>query len=434
MKLAQPLFLKILLAVSLFAWLSFHLYQMKSVVPFHEDEHVYMNRTIFFDLYLQKNFTDPIWFRFENDYSKLPDLLYGAALTLHTGTSTQTYLSRVKFNEDLIDRRSWNVRYSQEYKPLSQLPKEIYERVEPVRVARWVSWGLTIGSLVCVMAIGWVLGDWLAGVLAAGMLGFHPLFVYVMLTAMGDAPLIFFSSLTLLLSLVWLRALRSGQYHFGWAMVLGITVGLAVSSKLNGVFSAVSVIGLFCLATFWSQEKKKMREAGLAFLIMSMTCVNTLLLLTPQIWSHPISGFMDMIHQRNEIARNQQEWFSSDALLTFTDRLEIALLWLFSWHDGYGDFPVQWEQVGLFLAGILTLGSKLKHILDKKSLSLHAQLLIAFLLWVSCVGGLTLVSIPLNWNRYYLPMVLIVIMIQATGASFLAQFSIEQLQNLGQRK
>jgi hypothetical protein len=409
----------LLIVLIILGILSFRLYQFKEIVPFHEDEHVYINRAIFFDLYYKKDFDSFLWHSFESDYSKLPDLIYGATLVSHKKMSVQSYMSLVDFNTDANGRNSWNVRYSQEYKPMSELPDEIYKRIEPVRMARSASLFFSIGSLICIFLIWWVLNDWLAGLVALLLAGFHPLFVYVTLNVMGDGPLVFFSILTFLFSLLYIRALLKKEYTLGLASVIGLSLGLAISSKLNGLFSLIYILGLLIFLALQKNQKKQVVNIGLGLLFVILICFNTILLTTPQIWEKPISGFLEMIQTRSAIIEAQQRMFASDALHTLPERLVAVSQWVFSWHDGYGKFPPKWENVTVFLIGIFALVSKVTKKSVDNEIKHYQQLLKSFLAWVVIIGGMTTALLPLNWNRYYLPIVLVVIMTQAFGISFL---------------
>lgn len=409
----------ILLPIITVFLLSWYLYTLKEIVPFHEDEHVYINRAIFYDLYSKKDFSSPLWHRYESYDVKLPELIYGMIITKYKKTSVQDYIAVVGFNTSVTGEDSWNHYYARQYLPMSELPRLIYDRIEPVRIARWGSLALSIGSLLSLVAIWLLLDDWLAGLIAVLLLGLHPLYTYATLTAMGDGPLAFFSLLTLLVSLLLSRSARkTGRYIF-LSVLLGVFSGFAVSSKLNGLLSFFYACTASFVCVVQNNSNKRMLHACISMLLILFIGATVVLVINPHLWNSPIHNFLQMGYDRKAIIAFQQGLFPQDALRTPSERVAAVLRWAFSRHESYGVFPIVWQEVALTLVGVFALLCEIYKSYDATFVMSHKRTsLVLFSAWCLIIAGATTVLIPLDWNRYYLPIVIVVTMVQSFGASF----------------
>lgn len=99
-----------------FLYIGIQLYTQGQVFPYHEDEHVFINRGVYFDLYRKQDFTNPQWRSWEAyDVPKFAELMYGLTLYLHGHHDIQSYLSQVKFNEGSDKEDGWNKYYSRRF-------------------------------------------------------------------------------------------------------------------------------------------------------------------------------------------------------------------------------------------------------------------------------------------------------------------------------
>ena len=121
-----------------------------------------------------------------------------------------------------------------------ELPDDIKTKVQPVLEARKLAFIFTLGILLICFAIGKMLRGSVLGMILVLTLYNNPLFQNTTLTAMGDAPLLFFLVLELYLSLRFLRlyfvTFRELKLVL-LSMFTGIIVGLGVATKLNAILA-----------------------------------------------------------------------------------------------------------------------------------------------------------------------------------------------------
>ena len=246
-----------------------------------------------------------------------------------------------------------------------------------------------------------------AGLVAGLLYAVHPLALLCQARAMSDAPLMFFST-GAVLGLAW--ALRRGQdgppasLFGGRTLILmgvgPVLLGLAVGSKLTGVFTAAAVVlalGLV-VASGWS------RRAGRVWLVEGLVYLGLFgglttswsILANPTLYPDPPGRFRQMLAHRWKTGQDQRasnpEWGvynTRDRFRAFYDRVVL---------DGGG--PIALPMLGLAVFG---LGSMAVGEVGRAGRRQPPSPALAVLAWSVLLFGGMLPSLPLNWERYYLP-------------------------------
>jgi len=138
-----------------------------------------------------------------------------------------------------------------------------YVPFEFVGIARVPMAIMTALIIIITFLTGWLFINYITGLVASLYLLLNSNFLDVN-TAVGlDAPSIFFTSLSILLLLLWIQSLLK-QEKIGitimWAAFTGLSFGFAVSSKLNAALFGYMLVPVFIILLF--SIVKHLRQGG----------------------------------------------------------------------------------------------------------------------------------------------------------------------------
>lgn len=271
-----------------------------------------------------------------------------------------------------------------------------------------------------------------AGLIAAGLLAANPLYRMHARRAMSDVYAEALLLVCLAVGLATWRAALAGRMKRGtWigaTLLMGVSAGLAVLSKLNGglslmVLYAWGLLGLG-LTEFPLRRRLAFHHAALAASVIAFI---TFAALNPFLWCRPTQPLpasfarvanqhifgrtIEVIRHRINVSRNGQSRFPADALLTLTDKIKALGVQGFGRFGAFGPASTDstkrydlTQDYGAPLWGAwVTLGAgwtAWKGWTQRKQGEPPA----AIALLVQCVVSVVTVTLflPLAWDRYFL--------------------------------
>ncbi len=274
---------------------------------------------------------------------------------------------------------------------------------------------LTLAALPFIYMAGRELGGERSGLAAAFLFGLHPVVLLHGRRAMAEGTMLFCIALAL-----WLL-LRAGRAP-GWA---GLAGALATLSK----FSPAAILPALGLAALWRQPWDGGRAAlgrGLRFgLALGLTGA----LLMPILWKHPLEGLRAMAAERRELLASTvaltraaapgrvmdtvgeralgllaqlfvlppavSDVGNYDAELAESSAAYLAL-WPHSWGRGLAGGALM---LGLLLFGVIRAG-----LLARQMNTAGRRRLVLLALASALQAGALLLTIPIAYQRYYLPL------------------------------
>lgn len=351
----------------------------------HEDERIWVACSYYYRLVMRGDFDNPRWGGFDGvDAPHVAHLLIGAGL--------------VAAGQPVPAVPTEDISWAGQSLPSGAL----------LRAARMPGTLLGIALAPMIFLLAYLAaGRWIAGLVAGLLYAVHPLALLCQARAMSDAPLMFFG-VGAILCLAW--ACRRGGDDppaslFGGRtlllMIVGpVLLGLAVGSKLTGVFTAAAVVltlGLV-VASGWS------RRAGRGWLVEGLAYVGLFvgltaswsILVNPTLYPGPPGKFKQMLDHRWNTGQGQRaanpEWGvynTRDRFRAFYDRVVV---------DGSGRFALP-----MLILSVLGLGSMAAGEIRRVRRRQPPSPALAVLAWSALLFGVMLPSLPLNWERYYLP-------------------------------
>ncbi len=285
-----------------------------------------------------------------------------------------------------------------------------------LRVSRWPSALFTVVSAIALFALGWRLGGPLAAYPASALYALNALLLVNGRRAMMEGGWLAFTLLALLAALAWANALRTRRRSAsGWAALTGFGVGLAIAAKHTAAFGLAGMIaGMAAIALGMLLQ----RRAGplLHLLLIAGLAGLTFYVLNPAWWGDPLGRAALVLRLRGDLLAGQSAAFGTfsgpaDALAAFfrygfsgTPQFYEVAGWeafIGAAIDRYQASP--WRGIDLGPVGgaivlLLALGGAIA------LLRLHSARWIVGG-WALAALAATLMLTPLDWGRYYLPVV-----------------------------
>ncbi len=415
LKLLLPL--KVILFLLVFFLIGLGLFQQSETLSFHQDEFTFLERGMLLDFYLQREFDRPVWTNYVSyDVPKFGEFLYGAGLKLNYGQPVKDTLMEYDFlpGIEVSCSEKWYKLVSQDAKPIPELSDQYLAKMPPVLMARKQAVAMVILGLLFLFLASNLVDDWLYGLLTIGLLGFNPLFKQIGVRAMGDSPLFMFLMLYLYLHLFLVKSVKEHQprNQTFWLGVISVVLGLAIGVKLNAVISLFHLFLSYYLIKWINQESLK--QAGWQLLFVILSSFGIFAVFNPLVWNRPIKRSIQMAQYRFYLFDKQQQLFSQAALTGFLARIRAVF---------YKRFPDLSIIILLGLGYITFCKSKLKDEI-KKYVSfeglkqqlednLQAQRKFVLILWLGLSLVVTSLLIPMDWERYYLPILIVIVLIEA---------------------
>jgi 4-amino-4-deoxy-L-arabinose transferase-like glycosyltransferase len=322
-------------------------------------------------------------------------------------------------------------------------------------ITRYASALLMAAGVVVMFFIGKSVGGRPAGYAAAFLYAINPALLVNGRRSMMEGSLMFFSLLTVLAGMWFVRRLpplpallgergekqenhtRTGNngHHkkrlysedAAWVfsvLALGLAAGLALSSKHTAVFTLVPV---FAACGLYALYQRHFAAIG-GLVAAGMVALVVFYVLNPTWWGDPLSGFNELLRLRTETLNTQLLYFDSYdgmgeklggfvryALNSHPQYYEIA-----EWEGFIGGQIAAYENsmwtglalplvavIGLLLAGVAGLVRRFSP--QRWVIGLWGVVAIAAVISVT----------PFEWQRYYLPAILPVVVIMGVGVGYI---------------
>lgn len=410
------------------ALLSFSFFRGLSVVPFHQDESLWICCSLYLEAAVDDGFVPPAWFREQVlRQGPAPGAAAGEWDRARTWHGHYFALDQPPVARYLIGiarrlagfgpgelNRPW--RYdlpADENVLLGNMPSPAL-----LLAARRPSALLAVGAGLLLWALVRESAGRAAGLLFALLYSFSGYLLVHLRRAMGDPALLFFSALAAFAAARALAAARSAEASsrakalraLGWLAASGAAAGLAGASKLNGLaLGGVGVVAAVLGAS--ALDAPAVRRAVLAALgalLAAGTCAATFVAVNPSLHSGPVAHLEAMAELRaRELAGNQQ-----DPRWGLADPGRRAVVVLGRTLKTYTVTKVASLNALLGLAGAIALARAAGRLPADRGSAAATALLAAGLF----AAGPALLT-PVDWDRYYLfPVVFLTVLI-AVGAS-----------------
>lgn len=400
-----------------------------ALVPFHADEAMQIAMAEDYFTLREGNFaalayTPPV----EVDSLQFLRLINGSLTKLLIGF---TWEADGRTAENLPGIYAWGMPYEWNDQQ-GNIPDEI-----GLHRARWGSALATALGVIPIFMLGWHLRLRSLAYPAALIYALHPVILLNGRRAMMEGPLILFT----LLSLYWLVAMIVAEHsatargfmkrlplaiRYG---VLGVLLALTVSAKQTGVITAIAVVLAALAARLTYRPFKPIRAVGWVF-FAGVISLGVWFGLNPQYWNDPFGAIGETVNLRLSLLSGQTD----DGALTHRtaiDRAGAILAQPFLTPPQYAEAP-DWERrlaepirayqtsatngwdwgplVGAVFTALAGLGLVVM-VRDARKRDLIAW---AILLWGGIHAAFSLI-VPMNWQRYYLPLLLVGIVLAAEG-------------------
>ena len=224
----------------------------------------------------------------------------------------------------------------------------------------------------------------------------HPYFFSISSLAQADGLLILLTLINTLLSLVYIKFPKQ---RFPLAILLGISCGLALSTKLNGGITLINSI--ICIWTVFSSKSKSttITPPLYSILIILLTFI-IFVWLNPYTYSNPIQKIFTMFQYRLDIGITSKLIHPDETIPpNFTHRILTVFENLYHQTN-------QTPLFSLILSSFSTIVSLLYiFLIFIKKIQIKPTTI--FLLVSSTFSFyVVLVYIPMTWNRYYYPAII----------------------------
>lgn len=429
MRKILPNLLKITITLLIFGSFVYHYTFRLDSAPFHPDEHDFVGRAAYFDLFIKRDFSNKEWQDFGvYDQPPLAYYVYGLTLHLFGYKDIAKEQERIGYNLvpdengvlEICNNKIWWV--CQQGREISPEQFKLLPSFEMISKARITAVVFSLGCLILVFFVASKLGGWFTGVISMTFFGLNSLLFGMGRNATTDSILLFFLLATTLVIIYGANKYRLkniGKFLI-FTLLVGVLAALAASTKLNGGMVLIFwFLVLFILASGnFSKEKRQWLLAASGFLISLIVFFNVFVFLNPYLYPDPIGGAINMIKHRINTSNGQQGIFPKDALFTFPQRFNSVFKRTLTGNGGYNNFKIQGLDLFLFLSGLLLMLISGKNKYKKKKFPEEFVVFIWTILTFACV----IAYIPLDWDRYYLPLIPCIAIVQAYAVVGIGRF------------
>ena len=221
-------------------------------------------------------------------------------------------------------------------------------------------------------------------------------FYSISILAQADGLLILLTLTCTLLSLIYIN---SPKYRPATIVCLGISSGLALSTKLNG--GIVLPISILCILTTFILEPKVSYLRFLShILLLLFISVAIFYWLNPYLYSAPIQKAISLFQHRIDMASNSRQIFTDQTFPVEFGQKVITILKNLYNQTGQSNLFSLYFSISLSILSILTIF----FLPIKKTITKPAK----YFLLVSSTYSffLILLYIPMDWPRYYYPAII----------------------------
>ncbi len=340
------------------------------------DEAAWIFDSYYLDLYLSGDWDNEYWLSFEKYASHPPAAKYLFGMLLHTlGKPIKSMEPKQFWFENDLDIVNFPQRFIH----------GLHKRLRPSQLiaGRYMASVFAWLASVALLLLAWRLVGPLAGMASFVILIIQPGFRLIATLATADSFMLMLSILSILLALEIARATvshKTKSWYF--CIALSIILGLSLATKISS-FSLIPAIIVTSLLA--SKNLKTAKKVLMPLTISIILALVVAYILDPALHISPISTTLERFTWRMDRIEIQQLIFIPAKLSTIGERLAYAL---------YSTFFLSAEGVLIFVTSTIGL------------IFSRSRPIILFITLYFFV--LTVVTIPMTWERYligYLPFV-----------------------------
>lgn len=315
-----------------------------------------------------------------------------------------------------------------------------------LNVTRFSSAAVLALGLIPVFAVGMSLGGRRTAHLASLYFALSPALLLNGRRAMMEGALITFGMFALWAGIYFLRGRDTGRglQRVGAVGALALACGLAIASKHTAIFTVISVFAV-CAAFPLVMGVLKRETLRISYFVelaaAGVLAFMVFLALNPAWWDAPFSRPFEVLNLRSDLLAGQTAAFggyadAGAALTGFFNQVFVGLPQYFevsNWAGFIGDQINAYEAsawrgvavggsvIGGVILLVLCVVGVFALISEKESASSTRVLV---LVWAVMITLSTLLLTPLEWARYYLPMLPVIGLLAAVGTRFASGFTI----------
>lgn len=226
-----------------------------------------------------------------------------------------------------------------------------------------------------------------------------------LIRAMGDSALLVFIAGTLIISYLLLqdfdnqKTKKAGRSYI-YFLFLGIAIGLAESSKLNGLSAILAGFGFIILIILRMKQTRtlKIRFALVSILILVFSSQLTFVALNPFLWKNPLDRTLTMFNSRLFEMSVQTNDFPGSRIQGFGQHVGVLTKRIFESYSSLHFEGAIWINIILFLIGFIYLVNKAVQYYKNDNSNPGSVVVLAIGLATSLPSLFT----PLDWDRYYI--------------------------------
>lgn len=414
----------------------------KNIPVSYWDEIGWVGRSYFFDFFIHKKFDNRIWQSMRSyDQPKLTEYAYGAWLYPLYLKEKNDFLKPFDYTKFLIkngfyeiDDRYMNnyVNFKKEFN-IIKFDERMYgspeewvkeygnDALKPIALIYYTRVLNTFFLAGAVLFIYYLLLEYkglIFAIIVSILYGYNSLIISTGLKAHSEALFIFTFNAALLFMILYFTKNRKTRY----LLLFSLFSGFCMSTKINGlmlviIFNVINIILILC------NKKKK----DMDFLVGLFPIIITIIIfisLNPFVYTDTYNNLQFMFNYRMRIAKIQTIIFPEVSIPSGLSRVQKIFekfyfsknIFLFN-----GFFPIKQLQTvnnyggylfALFVLGLIDLFKNFKKTLFAKTI------LFSFFL----VFGFMTYYLLLDWERYYIPLVLFFVLFQSFGIFFISKY------------
>lgn len=304
---------------------------------------------------------------------------------------------------------------------------------------------MTAASVVVLYALGRLLDGRFVAYLATGFYALHPAILLNGRRAMMEGSMLLFALLALLCALVLLR-----RHTWGWAVAFGAAAGLALAAKHTNVFGVGAIFAALVffplVVRLTGREDASARTRLWQTIVAGLVALVFFYALNPVWWgADPFDISKLILRFRSDLLASQAATYDSYSGLV--DQLAgLGRQALFGWPQYYEDsrfagwiaseiaaYEVSpWRGVsigGTVVGAVALLALALLggwRFVCNRRFEVGERWLVG--VWALAVAGTTCLLTPLEWQRYYLPVLPVIGLFAAMGFVQVTQLVRHRLQ------
>jgi 4-amino-4-deoxy-L-arabinose transferase-like glycosyltransferase len=432
-------FAKFAVAFALFSAYIFFELRTLGEVPFHPDESSWILMSRDFDTQFLAGDTTALAFTPEQNIDAIWSYrLLNAPLAKHIIGFTRWVNG---FGADTIPADFlWGVSWEQNR---AALP-----RADVLWMSRSAMALLNALSALLMFVIGREIGGGIAGACATALFAFDPLMLLHNRRAMAEGALVLFtlsSVLTLIKLAQHLRASKTNSPKVITATLAGAMIALAICSKQTAI--PLFVCGVLILLIAPSARARRAQTVTLIAFVIAAAVV--WLVLNPIVWAHPLETLQAMLKERNDLSAIQVRIEATNSpqrvLSDVASRVVASARVVFFELPIASESPVYLEQLepparaylaqpintalrqplaSVILAALFVIGAirLITSRFDRRARDSTKYIAQSVLLLCAVAAELLVaVAIPLAWQRYFVQLVPLALLVAAFGCATIMQ-------------